>query len=100
MIGGVPGGDAEGVVRLSAALVVIFNATLAVHGAALVGRDATLAGRGAALAGRGVALAGRGAPIFGSSTAKEVHGDTEGCLFAGDEGVGRTRLTRKYGERG
>ena len=80
MIGGVPGGDAEGVVLLSAALVVIFNATLAVHGAALVGRDAALAGRGAALASL--------------RAHKEVHGDTEGCLFAGNEEVRWTRLMR------
>ena len=66
MIGGVPGGDAEGVVRLSAALVVIFNATLA-------GRDAALASLRAHT---------------------EVHGDTEGCLFAGDEEVRWTRLMR------
>ena len=74
MIGGVPGGDAEGVVRLSAALVVICNATSVGHGAALVRRDAALASLRAH---------------------KEVHGDTEGCLFAGDEEVRRwTRLMR------
>ena len=66
MIGGVPGGDAEGVVRWSAALVVIFNAT----------------------------LVGRGAPLASLRAHKEVHGDTEGCLFAGNEEVRWTRLMR------
>ena len=66
MIRGVPGGDAEGVVRLSAALVVIFNAT----------------------------LAGRGASLASLRAHKEVHGDTEGCLFAGNEEVRWTRLMR------